>query len=135
MVQHLPNKYKVPGSIPKVGREEHKGKGRGNGRGEGEKEKGSGGQEKGETGKKRGSLLTSNTASTYLAPKTRKEMASSMSQVTMWTTGEALLHTPEWKTNSSQIILRMQSEPKQSTYRHPESRVSPQTHKDNVENV
>lgn len=61
MVQHLPNKYKVPGSIPKVGREEHKGKGRGNGRGEGEKEKGSGGQEKGETGKKRGSLLTSNT--------------------------------------------------------------------------
>lgn len=75
------------------------------------------------------------TASTYLAPKTRKEMASSMSQVTMWTTGEALLHTPEWKTNSSQIILRMQSEPKQSTYGHPESRVSPQTHKDNVENV
>lgn len=61
MVQRLPNKYKVPGSIPKVGREEHKGKRGGNGRGKGKKEKGSGGEKKGETGKKGGNLLTSNT--------------------------------------------------------------------------
>lgn len=56
VVQHLPNKYKVPGSIPKVGREEHKGKEREGEMGEGKERKRKGLEEKrrGRQGRKGG---------------------------------------------------------------------------------
>lgn len=68
----------------------------GNGRGKGERErvwrrKGGGDREE-----RRKPPDIKHITSTYLAPKTRKETASSMSQVTMWTTGD-----------SSPIILGM----------------------------
>lgn len=81
MILHLPNRYKVPGSIPKVGRVGHKGKG--GGREEERKRKGQ------RTGKKGGNHLTSNTLLLH------------MSHLTMRTTGEALLHAPAWRSDSS----------------------------------